>query len=173
MPVRLQQADFDVGAELARLRAGRPETGAVVAFVGTVRDMSEGESVCVMELEHYPGMTEAALEAIVEEARRRWPVLEVLVVHRIGPLIASEQIVLAAVSARHRGDAFAACEFVMDYLKTRAPFWKKEFTANGPRWVQARASDEDALARWAEAGHGPPAPPVRTTPSGACVDVAN
>lgn len=156
MPVRLQAGDFDLGAELRSLRAGRPDIGAVVAFVGTVRDMGQDGTVAVMELEHYPGMTEQALEDIVAEAKRRWRLTEVLVVHRIGPLIASEQIVLAAVAARHRGEAFAACEFVMDHLKSRAPFWKKEFTEHGPRWVDARAADEAAVARWDAA-----APPRR------------
>lgn len=148
MPVRLQHEDFDLNAELARLRAGRPEIGAVVAFVGTVRDMGAGGPVALMELEHYPGMTEAALDEISAQAMLRWPGSEVLVVHRIGALKACEQIVLAAVAAPHRGDAFAACEFVMDYLKTRAPFWKKEWGAAGARWVEAREHDEAALARW-------------------------
>ena len=148
MPVRLQHEDFDLNAELARLRAGRPEIGAMVAFVGTVRDMGAGGAVALMELEHYPGMTEAALEDIAALAMRRWPVTDVLVVHRIGALQACEQIVLAAVAAPHRGDAFAACEFVMDYLKTRAPFWKKEYSADGARWVEAREQDEAALRRW-------------------------
>ncbi len=148
MPVRVQHEDFDLNVELARLRAGRPDTGAIVAFVGTVRDMSAHAAVSVMELEHYPGMTEAALEDIAAQAGARWPLIDVLVVHRVGRLDAGEQIVLAAVAARHRGEAFAACEFVMDYLKTRAPFWKKEFTENGAHWVDARDADETAVARW-------------------------
>jgi len=151
MPVRVQHEDFDLSTELARLRAGHPDAGATVAFVGTVREMNEGGKVSLMELEHYPGMTEAALEDIVGQARRRWALIDVLVVHRVGPLRACEQIVLAAVAARHRGDAFAACEFVMDYLKTRAPFWKKESTDQGARWVDARDADETALARWSAA----------------------
>ena len=148
MPVRVQQEDFDLSTEIARLRAGHPDTGAVVAFVGTVREMSEGGIVTAMELEHYPGMTEAALEGIVTEAGRRWTLIDILVVHRIGRLRGSEQIVLAAVVARHRGEAFAACEFVMDYLKTRAPFWKKEANEGEARWVHARSADEAALAKW-------------------------
>jgi molybdopterin synthase catalytic subunit len=148
MPVRVQHGDFNLNAELTRLRAGRPEIGALVAFVGTVRDMGAGGAVARMELEHYPDMTEAALEEIAAQAMRRWPVTDVLVVHRIGALNACDQIVLAAVAAPHRGDAFAACEYVMDYLKTRAPFWKKEHTADGGRWVEAREQDQAALARW-------------------------
>jgi len=153
MPVRVQSEDFDLSTELARLRAGHPDAGATVAFVGTVREMNEGGKVSLMELEHYPGMTEAALEDIVAQARRRWELIDVLVVHR-----GCEQIVLAAVAARHRGAAFAACEFVMDYLKTRAPFWKKESTGQGARWVDARASDETALARWSAAAPDPALP---------------
>jgi molybdopterin synthase catalytic subunit len=148
MGVRVQTGDFDVSAELARLRAGHPGAGAVVAFVGTVRELSDGGAIAALELEHYPGMTEAALEEIAAEARRRWPVIDVAIVHRVGRLRGSEQIVLAAVAARHRGDAFAACEFVMDILKTRAPFWKKETTPRGAHWVDARASDDAAAARW-------------------------
>ena len=148
MPVRVQHEDFDLSTELAALRDGHPDTGAVVAFVGTVREMSDSGAVSQMELEHYPGMTEAALEEIAAEARRRWPVIDILVVHRIGQLRACDQIVLAAVAARHRGQAFAACEFVMDYLKSRAPFWKKERTGQGTRWVAPRDADEAAMARW-------------------------
>lgn len=148
MPVRVQAEDFDLSAEVARLRAGHRDAGAVVAFVGTVRELDGGDAIAALELEHYPGMTERALEDIAAQARRRWDLVDVLVVHRIGPLRGCEQIVLAAVAARHRGDAFAACEFVMDYLKTQAPFWKKQTTAEGSRWVDARASDEAALARW-------------------------
>lgn len=148
MPVRVQREDFDLSTELAALRAGRSGIGAVVAFVGTVREMGDGGAVSQMELEHYPGMTEAVLDEIAGEARRRWPLIDITVVHRIGQLQAHEQIVLAAVAARHRGQAFAACEFVMDYLKTRAPFWKKESTGQGMRWVDARDADEAALAKW-------------------------
>lgn len=148
MTVRVQHEDFDLTTELARLRIGRPETGAVVAFVGTVREMNATGVVSSMELEHYPGMTEAALEAIAAEASRRWPLIDILVLHRIGWLRSCDQIVLTAVAARHRGEAFAACEFVMDFLKTRAPFWKKEASQEGARWVDAREADEAALARW-------------------------
>ncbi|WP_027863695.1 MULTISPECIES: molybdenum cofactor biosynthesis protein MoaE [Massilia] len=148
MPVRVQHEDFDLSTEIAALRAGQPGVGAVVAFVGTVREMNDTGAVSHMELEHYPGMTEAALEAIAQEASRRWPVADILVIHRIGALRGCDQIVLAAVAARHRGEAFAACEFVMDYLKTRAPFWKKEMRADGAHWVEARASDEAGMAKW-------------------------
>jgi len=146
--VRVQTQDFDVSAELARLRAGHADAGAVVAFVGTVRELDGCATVSALELEHYPGMTEAALGDIAAEARRRWPVIDVAIVHRVGLLRGCEQIVLVAVAARHRGDAFAACEFVMDILKTRAPFWKKQGTPDGMRWVEARASDVAAAARW-------------------------
>lgn len=148
MPVRVQEADFDVGAELAALRAGRHDIGAVAAFVGLVRDVSGDSTVEEMVLEHYPAMTQKALEAIVEQARRRWDIFDALVIHRVGRLLPSDQIVLVAVTGAHRGEAFAACEFIMDYLKTRAPFWKKEQTPAGSRWVEARASDDAAAARW-------------------------
>lgn len=154
MTVRVQTADFDLTAEVAALRAGNPKIGAVACFVGTVRDLSDGENVAAMELEHYPGMTEKALEAIADEARRRWPGSDVLIVHRVGKLLPLDQIVLAAATAAHRHDAFAACEFVMDYLKTQAPFWKKEATAAGERWVDARVADDAALARWGVAAGG-------------------
>ena len=147
--VRVQAADFDLGAEIARLRASDPRIGAVVSFVGTVRDMNDGDQVAELELEHYPGMTERALEDIVGQARARWPLYGALVVHRIGPMKPQEQIVLVACSAAHRGEAFAASEFIMDYLKTDAPFWKKEQTPNGARWVDARSSDDTAKAKWA------------------------
>lgn len=149
--VRVQTEDFDLGLEIARLRAGNPQVGAVVGFVGTVRDMNEGAAVAEMELEHYPGMTEQSIAAIVAQARARWPLCDALVVHRVGPLKPMEQIVLVATSAAHRGVAFAACEFIIDYLKTEAPFWKKEQTPDGARWVDARVTDEDALAKWAQA----------------------
>ena len=148
MPVRVQTADFDVSAELAALRAGRANVGAVACFVGTVRDVNEGAGVSAMTLEHYPGMTERALEAIVARARGRWDLDDVLVVHRVGELAPLDQIVLVAVTSRHRGEAFQACEFVMDWLKTQAPFWKKERTPQGERWVDARESDDAATARW-------------------------
>ncbi len=146
--VRVQREDFDLTAEVARLRAGDPKVGAVVTFVGAVRDLNDGAQVAEMELEHYPGMTEAALERIVDEACTRWPLAGALVIHRVGPLLPLEQIVLVAVSAAHRGEAFAACEFIIDYLKTEAPFWKKEQTPDGARWVDARVSDDAAMAKW-------------------------
>ena len=148
MSVRVQLADFDVGAEILALRRGNPKIGAIASFIGLVRDINEGDDVAVMTLEHYPGMTEKALEAIVVRARERWDIPDALVVHRIGALRPTDQIVLVVVSSAHRGEAFAACEFIMDYLKTEAPFWKKEQTDKGGRWVEARASDEDATARW-------------------------
>lgn len=148
MPVRVQQEDFDLGAEVAALRTGNPGVGAVAAFVGLVRDLNEGAGVSGMTLEHYPGMTEDALEAICAQARVRWDLSDILVIHRVGELKPSDQIVLVAVTSSHRGEAFSACAFVMDYLKTRAPFWKKERTAQGERWVDARRSDDDAAARW-------------------------
>ncbi|CDG82223.1 molybdenum cofactor biosynthesis protein MoaE [Janthinobacterium agaricidamnosum] len=146
--VRIQTDDFDLSSEVARLRAGQPQVGAVVTFVGTVRDMNDGASVSEMELEHYPGMTEQAITAIVEQAKQRWPLYGALVIHRVGPLKPLEQIVLVATSAAHRGEAFAACEFIIDYLKTEAPFWKKEQTPQGARWVDARVSDDIALSKW-------------------------
>ncbi|APA84962.1 molybdenum cofactor biosynthesis protein MoaE [Paraburkholderia sprentiae WSM5005] len=153
MPVRVQTEDFDLSAEVAALRARNPKIGALACFVGTVRDVNEGSAVETMELEHYPGMTEKSLEAIVERARERWRGIEVLIVHRVGKLYPLDQIVLVATTAAHRGDAFASCEFVMDYLKTEAPFWKKEKTDAGERWVDARVTDDAALARWrTEAG---------------------
>jgi molybdopterin synthase catalytic subunit len=148
MPIRVQTADFDLGAEVAQLRAANRGVGAVVSFVGTVRDMNDGASVAEMELEHYPGMTEKALEDIVASARIRWNILDALVIHRVGPLRPLEQIVLVAVTSAHRGEAFAACEFIMDYLKTQAPFWKKEVTPDGARWVDARSTDDKALEKW-------------------------
>ena len=151
MPVRVQTGDFDLGAEVARLRAGRGRVGAVAAFVGTVRDLNDGAGVTTMTLEHYPGMTEKALESIVARARERWDLDDVLVVHRVGELRPLDQIVLVAVTSAHRGDAFAACEFVMDWLKTQAPFWKKEAGPQGARWVDARESDDAAAARWGDA----------------------
>ena len=148
MTVRVQTEDFDLSTEVAALRAQNPKVGAVACFVGTVRDINEGETVETMELEHYPGMTEKSLEAIVDAARERWPGTEVLIVHRVGKLMPLDQIVLVATTSKHRGNAFASCEFVMDYLKTQAPFWKKEKTESGERWVDARVADDEALARW-------------------------
>jgi molybdopterin synthase catalytic subunit len=146
--VSIQLEDFDLGAEAAALRAGDGGVGAVVAFVGTVRDRSEGSAVSAMELEHYPGMTERAIEAMIDEAQRRFDIRAVRVVHRVGPLALGDQIVLVLVSSAHRDQAFEACEFLMDYLKTQAPFWKKETTPEGSRWVDARVADDAALARW-------------------------
>lgn len=148
MPIRVQTEDFDLTREVAALRADSPQVGAVVTFVGTVRDMNDGASVAEMELEHYPGMTEKSLQNIVEQARARWNILDALVIHRVGPLLPRDQIVLVVVTSSHRGEAFAACEFIIDYLKTEAPFWKKEQTPQGARWVDARLSDDSALAKW-------------------------
>ena len=150
MAVRVQTQDFDLSAEIASLRANTPKVGAVVSFVGTVRDLNDGEQVAEMELEHYPGMTEKALEDIVAQAKSRWDIFDALVIHRVGPLKPLEQIVLVAVTSAHRGEAFDACEFIIDYLKTQAPFWKKEQTPNGARWVDARVSDDEAMAKWAQ-----------------------
>jgi molybdopterin synthase catalytic subunit len=146
--VSVRHADFDLSAEVAALRAGDAGVGAVVTFVGTVRDLSGGQAVSRMELEHYPGMTEAAIESMIDAAHQRFELRAARVVHRIGVLEPGDQIVLVAVSSAHRGQAFQACEFLMDYLKTQAPFWKKEGGATGSRWVDARASDDAALERW-------------------------
>jgi len=148
MTVRVQIDDFDAGFELARLRNGDRAVGAVAAFIGTVRDVNAEATVTSMTLEHYPGMTEKALAAIVDDARARWEIADALVIHRVGALKPADQIVLVAVTSAHRAEAFAACEFIIDYLKTRAPFWKKEETPAGARWVEARAGDDDAAARW-------------------------
>jgi molybdopterin synthase catalytic subunit len=148
MPIRIQTQDFDLSAEVAQLRANDARVGAVVTFIGTVRDMNDGAGVAEMELEHYPGMTEKALEDIVAQARTRRNIYDALVIHRVGPLKPLEQIVLVAVTSAHRGEAFAACEFIMDYLKTQAPFWKKEQTPQGARWVDARSTDDKALEKW-------------------------
>ncbi len=148
MSVRVQAQDFDAGAEIAALRQANPKIGAVASFIGVVRDVNEGDAVRDMTLEHYPGMTERALEKIAAEAQSRWDVFDVLVVHRVGRLAPTDQIVLVVVTSAHRGEAFAACEFVMDFLKTRAPFWKKEQTGTGARWVDARAGDDVAAQRW-------------------------
>ena len=148
MPVRIQTEDFDLSVELKKLRAGDARVGAVAAFVGTVRDRNDGSEVAAMTLEHYPGMTEKSLEEIIEKAKARWDIYDVLIIHRVGPLQIEDQIVLTAVTSAHRGEAFAACEYVMDYLKTLAPFWKKEETPEGARWVDARLSDDEALNKW-------------------------
>ncbi len=147
-PVSIQTQDFDLSAEVAALRAGDGGVGAIASFVGTVRDRSDGSAVSAMELEHYPGMTERAIEAMIDTARQRFDIRAARVVHRVGPLAVGEQIVLVAVSSAHRGQAFQACEFLMDYLKTEAPFWKKETTPEGSRWVDAREADDAALRRW-------------------------
>ena len=148
MAVRVQSEDFDAGAEIARLRQGDPKVGAVASFIGVARDNNDGASVATLSLEHYPGMTERALEGIVVEARTRWRLIDALVIHRVGALKPTDQIVLVAVTSEHRGEAFAACEFIMDYLKTRAPFWKKEAAPEGTRWVEAKSSDDEAAERW-------------------------
>ena len=152
MAVRIQTEDFDVGAEVAQLRRGNAGIGAVATFTGLVRDVNEGDAVTAMTLEHYPGMTEKSIDEIIGEARGRWNVIDALVVHRVGVLEPTDQIVLVVVASAHRGDAFAACEFIMDYLKTRAPFWKKEQTEAGSRWVDARVTDDAAAERWKSGG---------------------
>jgi molybdopterin synthase catalytic subunit len=146
--VRVQREDFDVGRELESLTGGRSGVGAVASFIGHVRAEAGGEAVLGLELEHYPGMTERALEEICREAHARWPLVETLVIHRVGPLRAGERIVLVGVASAHRAAAFEACEFIMDYLKTRAPFWKREKTTSGERWVESRSSDGEAADRW-------------------------
>ncbi|HEY5930820.1 MAG TPA: molybdopterin synthase catalytic subunit MoaE [Burkholderiales bacterium] len=148
MPVRVQAEDFDVGAEIAALRDGDARVGGVASFIGIVRDLNEGDQVAEMTLEHYPGMTENALEKIVAETKSRWDIYDALVIHRVGTLRPTDQIVLVVVTSAHRGEAFQACEFLMDYLKTKAPFWKKEQTGQGGRWVEARATDDAAADRW-------------------------
>jgi len=146
--IRVQEADFDVAAEYEALRRVSPTPGAIVTFTGLVREFSEGQAISAMELEHYPGMTEKSLQAILDEAAQRWQLDAIRVIHRVGRLLPADQIVFVGVSSPHRREAFAACEFVMDYLKTRAPFWKKEFGPDGGRWVEAKASDDEAAARW-------------------------
>ena len=146
--VRIQEADFDVGAELAALQGSRTDVGAMASFVGCVRGNTREDDVSALALEHYPGMTERAIEAMIVEAEARFGVLGALVIHRVGRLLPGERIVLVAALASHRRDAFQACEFLMDYLKTHAPFWKKETTPQGERWVDARVADDAALRRW-------------------------
>lgn len=148
MKIAVQNEAFDLATEVAALTGDRRDVGAVASFVGLARDTNEGSGVAAMTLEHYPGMTEKALAALVDEACARWALLDVTVVHRVGRLLPGDPIVLVAVAGAHRGEAFAACEFIMDALKTRAPFWKKEETPDGERWVEARASDEVAAERW-------------------------
>ena len=146
--VTVQPGDFDVSAELAALRASDGRVGAVCSFVGTVRDRNDGVAVSTMELEHYPGMTEQSIEAMIDQAHRRFDIFGARVIHRVGLLQPGDQIVLVAVTSAHRGESFQACEFLMDYLKTQAPFWKKEQTPQGAKWVDARVSDDAAAARW-------------------------
>jgi molybdopterin synthase catalytic subunit len=148
MKIRVQSEAFDLGAEVDAMRAGRTDIGAIASFVGLARDLNEGSGVAAMTLEHYPGMTEKALATLVDEANSRWSLLDVSVIHRVGRLMPGDPIVLVAVASSHRGEAFAACEFIMDFLKTRAPFWKKEETPDGERWGEARASDDAAAERW-------------------------
>jgi molybdopterin synthase catalytic subunit len=146
--VAIQHEDFDLSAEIAALRQGDARVGAVCSFVGTVRDRNEGDAVATLELEHYPGMTEKSIEAMIDAAMARFDIYAARVIHRVGLLQPLDQIVLVAVTSAHRGESFQACEFLMDYLKTQAPFWKKEVTPAGSRWVDARVSDDAALARW-------------------------
>ena len=146
--VAIQADDFDLSTEVAALRAGNSAVGAVCSFVGTVRDRNEGDAVASMELEHYPGMTEKSIEAMIDAAHQRFGILGARVVHRVGLLQPLDQIMMVAVVSAHRGQSFQACEFLMDYLKTQAPFWKKEQTPEGARWVDARVADDAALARW-------------------------
>ena len=148
MSAYVQTEDFDVGLILNQLRLAHPTAGAVVSFVGQVRDVNEGDYVHTLTLEHYPGMTESALNAIETEARARWNLIESVIIHRVGTLKPLDQIVLVAVLSAHRGEAFKACEFIMDYLKTKAPFWKKEITPMGERWVDAKVSDDVSIDRW-------------------------
>jgi molybdopterin synthase catalytic subunit len=156
--VSIQTQDFDLSTELAALRAQDTRVGAVCSFVGTVREHNQGTpgTISSLELEHYPGMTEKAIEAMIDEAQQRFAILGARVIHRIGLLKPLDQIVLVAVTSSHRGESFQACEFLMDYLKTQAPFWKKEHTPEGARWVDARVADDAALARWGIAGQIPP-----------------
>lgn len=148
MSVRVQTADFDVSQEMLVLRQKNPKVGAVASFVGVVRDLNDGDEVSTLTLEHYPGMTERSLEEIVSEAKSRWNIYDALIIHRVGTLLPLDQIVLVLVTSAHRGESFKACEFLMDYLKTRAPFWKKEQTSSGERWVDARTTDSVAAMRW-------------------------
>ena len=148
MTVRVQTEDFDASQELTSMRLSGQSVGAVVSFIGQVRDLNDGNEIQTLTLEHYPGMTEKALEAIENEAKARWNVLESRIIHRVGTLKPQDQIVLVAVSSAHRGDAFSACEFIMDFLKSQAPFWKKEATNQGERWVEAKLSDDAAQSRW-------------------------
>lgn len=151
MSVRIQEADFDLGVEITALRTGRKDIGAIASFIGLVRDFNEGDTVTGMHLEHYPAMTEKVLRQIIAQARSRWEITDVLIIHRVGTLLPGDQIVLVVTASAHRGEAFAACQFLMDFLKTQAPFWKKEQTSEGNRWVNTRESDQMATEKW-----GPP-----------------
>ena len=153
MTIRVQTQDFDAGLELTHLRLARKDVGAVVSFIGQVRDFNDGDTVSQLSLEHYPGMTEKALAAIVAQAKSRWDIVDTLIIHRVGTLQPLDQIVLVAVSGAHRGEVFKACEFIMDTLKTEAPFWKKEVTASGERWLDAKDSDDVARERWIKPAH--------------------
>ena len=146
--IRIQEQDFDLTTEVKSLRENDARVGAIVTFIGTVRDMNDGSKVKGMTLEHYPGMTEKSLEEIIKQARSRWDLYKMLVIHRVGPLLPEDQIVLVAVTSAHRGEAFAACEFIMDYLKTAAPFWKKEETSEGSQWLETRETDVKRMEHW-------------------------
>lgn len=148
--VSVQHDDFDLGEIVKAMRLQTAQVGAIASFVGCVRDINDQQTVATLELEHYPGMTEQSIRSICEQADERWQLFAATVVHRVGKLAPTEQIVVVTVSSMHRGDAFAACEFIMDYLKTRAPFWKKELTPAGERWVDARCSDQQAAERWSQ-----------------------
>ena len=147
MIIRVQTADFDIAALHRELLAGRTDVGAIASFIGLVRDL-DGDPLQTMTLEHYPGMTEAALQGIASRAQQRWQIADLGIIHRVGALAPSDQIVLVAALSAHRADAFAACQFIMDYLKTEAPFWKKEITEQGTKWVESRDSDELARKKW-------------------------
>jgi molybdopterin synthase catalytic subunit len=148
MSVRIQEADFDLGVEITALRTGRKDIGAIASFIGLVRDFNEGDTVTGMHLEHYPAMTEKVLQEIIAQAMSRWKITDTLIIHRVGTLLPGDQIVLVVTASAHRGEAFAACEFLMDFLKIQAPFWKKEQTSEGNRWVNARQSDQMATEKW-------------------------
>lgn len=148
MTVRVQTEDFDAGFEISQLRKARKDIGAVVSFIGLVRDLNDGDTVSQLTLEHYPGMTEKSLASIINQAKARWNIMDALIVHRVGALQPGDQIVLVVTGGAHRGEVFAACEFIMDYLKTEAPFWKKEATRQGEHWVEAKSSDDVARERW-------------------------
>ncbi|MGJ8620173.1 MAG: molybdopterin synthase catalytic subunit MoaE [Methylophilaceae bacterium] len=148
MTIRVQTEDFNLASELALLQSNRADIGAIVSFIGLVRDLNDDDTIKTMTLEHYPGMTEKSLTAIEREAQSRWQLSQSLIIHRVGTLKPHDQIVLVAIASPHRAEAFGACEFIMDYLKTQAPFWKKEITNQGERWVEAKSSDDEALVRW-------------------------